>query len=414
MNLPPLGRLTSQLVTFATQLSTSISSYVAEVRSSKTPFDISKITAMVEEATSDGLGKTDITLWSTPLSSTSHLSTTIQTVLTAIVEQENVIRIDGPGPWLARSEDIKTQATQNPELERQVAKLSEDARDLLRQVKARDQALQESSIRIERLQKQLEKSKAQVDEHSDVRATLGETQKQAKAYQEANDALQSEIEALQKDHDRLKAQIAAAPTAVGTTDAGAARTLPEGAAEAGASYSSLETSYLVDQLEALKGALKHLRHENAVLKGNTLLQQMEALPVLARSHRTVTAPKEGEEESDTKKLGEPVQRGAPRTACKNAAAGSMRAEARQMYNTALTTLALSSVVDLTPLRKSGGDTQAMGTGRPWLPYHKQPEVQLEQQRQTKVRLVKQLSALSERLAPAGGSVGTVTLRVVKV
>ncbi len=141
MNLPPLGRLTSQLVTFATQLSTSISSYVAEVRSSKTPFDISKITAMVEEATSDGLGKTDITLWSTPLSSTSHLSTTIQTVLTASSSRRTLSESTGR-TWLARSEDIKTQATQNPELERQVAKLSEDARDLLRQVKARDQALQ--------------------------------------------------------------------------------------------------------------------------------------------------------------------------------------------------------------------------------------------------------------------------------
>lgn len=431
MHLPPLGRLTSQLVTFATQLSKSISTYVAEVRSSKSIFEISRVTEMVSEATEEGLGKSDVNLWSGPLSSTSHLSSTIQTVLTAIVEQENVIRIDGPGPWLARAEDIKTQATQNPELERQVAKLSEDARDLLRQVKARDQALQESSIKIERLQKQLEKSKAQVDEHSDVRATLTETQRQAKAYQDANDALQSEIEALQKDHDRLKAQMAAAPAdALAASQAGGdgeaktvgvGRTLQEGGLDVGASYSSLETSYLVDQLEALKGALKHLRNENAALKGSALLQQMEALPALVRrSQRAASVATEGDvagksgDESDTKKIGEPVKR-APlrptRKAPANGAGGSVRAEAKQLYNTALTTLALSSVVDLTPLAKkssapasaevkAGDGLEAEPKGRPWLPYHKQPEVQLERQAQTRAKLLRQLVALSERLPPA--------------
>ncbi|KAJ9474033.1 Protein NIP100 [Pseudozyma hubeiensis] len=421
MALPPLGRVTSQLVTFATQLSSSLSAYVAEVRSSKTVFEISKVTEVVAEATEEGLGKPDVSLWSGPLSSTSHLSNTVQTVLTAIVEQDVVIRIDGAGPWLARAVDIKTQAAQNPELERQVTKLSEDARDLLRQVKARDQALQEGSIKIERLQKQLEKSKAQVDEHSDVRSTLAETQRQAKAYQDANDALQSEIEALQKDHDRLKVQLAAAPAdalaanpsaAAGDgINSGAGRALQDGGLDAGASYSSLETSYLVDQLEALKGALKHLRNENATLKGSAFLHQMEALPALVRRSQLAVATKSGDE-SDTKKPGEPVKR-APRKAVTSG--GSVRAEAKQLYNTALTTLALSSVVDLTPLSakptrlvEAGSDKSKVesrdGGVRPWLPYHKQPEVQLEQQTQTRLKLSKQLAALTERLAPAVGPV----------
>lgn len=440
MNLPPLGRLTSQLVTFATQLSKSISTYVGEVRTSKTVFEISKVIASIAEATEEGLGKPDVKLWSTPLSSTSHLSSTIQTVLTAIVEQDNVIRIDGPGPWLGRAEDIKAQAAQNPELERQVAKLSEDARDLLRQVKARDQALQESSIKIERLQKQLEKSKAQVDQHSDIRATLVETQRQAKAYQEANDALQSEIEGLQKENDALQAKVAAGVPAdtsslkeaggAGGRGAGSgARGMQDGGLEVGAGYSSLETTYLIDQLEALKGALKHLRSENAMLKGHALLQQMEALPALARrSQRIVVASaseKDAGDESDTKKVGEPVKRASLRPVRTNTGTGGgVRAEAKQLYNTALSTLALSSVVDLTPLTKSvppateAKDKEgSKGVGRPWLPYHKQPEVQLLQQTQTRAKLLRQLSALSERLAPAPAPAHSVAaigaLRTVK-
>lgn len=82
---------------------------------------------------------------------------------------------------------------------------------------------------------------------------------------------------------------------------------------------------------------------------------------------------------------------------------------------ALTTLALSSVVDLTPLAKKSaapvaseqvkaGDKVQMETrGRPWLPYHKQPEAQLELQALTRAKLLRQLSALTERLAPAVGA-----------
>ncbi|CCF50587.1 hypothetical protein NDA11_000188 [Ustilago hordei] len=433
MHLPPLGRLTSQLVTFATQLCKSVSTYVSEVRTSKTTLEINKVIDIVSEATEEGLGKADVNLWSGPLSCTSHLSTTIQTVLSAIVEQGNVIRIDGPGPWLARSEEIKTQSAQNPELERQVAKLSEDARDLLRQVKARDQALQESSIKIERLQKQLEKSKAQVDQHSDIRMTLAETQKQAKAYQEANDALQTEIEALQKENDLLKAKVVAVPAEGGEMMGDVEKRVvgvggkgvQDGGVDVGAGYSSLETSYLVDQLEALKGALKHLRNENAVLKGNTLLQSIEALPCLTRRKRATVAEKEvsgkSGDESDTKKIGEPVKRASLRTSTTTAAAvggGGMRSEAKKIYTNALTTLAMSSVVDLMPVSKAekGGqgeekeDGVKRGIGRPWIPYHKQPEVQLHLQTQTRVKLLRQLSALSDRLGSVAPGIG---LRSVK-
>ncbi|GAC74127.1 microtubule-associated protein dynactin DCTN1/Glued [Moesziomyces antarcticus T-34] len=393
MHLPPLGRVTSQLVTFATLLCKTVAAYVGEVRTAKVAFDMTRVLDMVGAATEEGLGKRDVNLWSGPLESTSQLASTMQTVLGAIVEQENVMRISGPGPWLSRAEEIKTLAAQNPELELQVGKLGEDARDLLRQVKARDQALQEGAIKIERLQKQLERARAQVDEQSDVRTTLGEVQRQASAYQEANDALQTEIEALQKDHDALKLQMAAATEAAGATPVDGERERGAGVparvegAEA-AAYTSLETSYLVGQLEALKGALRHLRRENAVLKGHNLLQQMHAL---ARLPKPLPKPAAAAVEV---KVGEPVQRTPPRTVAPKASA---RAEASQVYSSALSALALSTVVDLTPLtRRVEGEEKRT---RAWVPHDKQPRVQLEQHALTRARLVKQLAAASHRLSP---------------
>ncbi|PWZ03635.1 hypothetical protein BCV70DRAFT_197834 [Testicularia cyperi] len=456
MNLPPLGRLTSQLVTFATKLCKSTTAYVGEVRSSKMPFQIGKLIDFVHEATEEGLGKAEASLWSGPLESAAHLSTTIQGVLAAIVEQQHVIRISGLGPWLSRAEEIKVQATRNPELERQVVKLSEDARDLLRQVKARDQALQEGAIKIERLQKQLEKSKAQVDQNSEVRATLVEVQKQAKAYEEANDALQSELEALQRDNDRLKQQVSATEAGGVTgskdaTGAGIVGGLAAGGAMAGAAagalvggsmdsaaehlglaYSSLETSYLVDQLEALKGALRHLRQENAYLKGQDLLQKLRALPSLGatqrhRSAAAVAAPIDARlgtlassgDESDTKQVGQPAvkkassassgQQAKIKSISMSSTSGSVEAEAKRLCSAALATLALPQMVDLTPvikqvvkkssesLKESDVEKQPARLQRAWIPYHKQPAVQLQHQQARHQTLALQLARLQDRL-----------------
>ncbi len=193
----------------------------------------------------------------------------------------------------------------------------------------------------------------------------------------------------------------------------------------------------MNQLEALKGALKHLRNENAMLKGNALLKQMEALPALARRSPLRTSQDSTEavggksgDESDTRKVGEPVKRAALRPARANiGAAGSVRAEARSLYASALTTLALSSVVDLTPVVKSGSSakvvdgkdaakegenqSQRKGLGRPWLPYHKQPEIQLQHQTQARAKLLRQLSAFSEKLGAAQTTSAALALRTVK-
>ena len=43
---------------------------------------------------------------------------------------------------------------------------------------------------------------------------------------------------------------------------------------------SLETSYLLEQLDALRGTVRFLRTENSYLKGQDLLREIESLPPL--------------------------------------------------------------------------------------------------------------------------------------
>ncbi|PWN51530.1 hypothetical protein IE53DRAFT_378882 [Violaceomyces palustris] len=347
MALPPLGLLSSQLVTFATQLATKVATYVQEVRSSKMAFEIEVLVRFIIDAAREGLGKNDQKIWSSPLSYTSHLAATMNSVLSAAIEHQNVFKISGPGPWLARAAKIKADASHNVDAERQIAKLSEDARDLYRQIKARDQALQEGSIKVERLQKQLEKSKEQNDQMGEIKSGISEAQKQAKAYQEANDALQAELDALQQANDRLKQQVAEGGSSGsgGKTKGGANEKEDD---QLPIASSSLETSYLLEQIESLRGALKHLKEENRLLKSVDLRKQFDLLPELSPSwHTSLPTRKEGNEE-EKKEIGTPAL---ARTTPKSVELRRAVDETKMLYDQLLRLSVSPKVVDLTKVCK---------------------------------------------------------------
>lgn len=94
MTLPGIGQLSGQLVTFAASLAKSTALYSAEVRTSKIPFAISQFSKLVEESMKEGLSQADPKdeMWKTSLASTTHISTTINTLLAVVTEQENVFK----------------------------------------------------------------------------------------------------------------------------------------------------------------------------------------------------------------------------------------------------------------------------------------------------------------------------------
>ncbi|EPQ28266.1 uncharacterized protein PFL1_04093 [Pseudozyma flocculosa PF-1] len=450
MDLPPLGRLTSQLVTFATQLSNNIAAHVAEVRVSKSAFDVSRAIGFVQEATQESLGKADSRPWAAPLESIAHLSTTIGSVLGAITEQDNVIKISGAQPWLARVEHIKAAAAHNAEAERQIAKLNDEARDLYRQIKARDQAMQESGIKLERLQKQVEKSKEQSDQMNDMRGGLVEALKQSKAYQEANDALQAELDALQQENDRLKQQAAESGVKIGTAN-GSAEGGPGGDKEgmdlAPIVSFNLETRQLVERIEALRGAVKYLRNENMYLKTANLTQQMQALPSLVGTGPSKTAsdagiepqstssPAQTSDEEETKVGGKVV--GLPATEKlssrpKGKVVGGLDLrlasdETRKLHSQLLSICALPKLVDLSNVNRvvatavkpvqnapNGAATAASSASgkeqqrsvRAWRPLDQHPSMQLWKQQEAKRKVadrIRDLEASTRKAAASAAS-----------
>lgn len=76
---------------------------------------------------------------------------------------------------------------------------------LIRTLKAKDQHIQESGVKIELMERRMEGVKKQGEMIADLEAELQKARKQERAYEEAMEQLQSDLDALEQDNKRLKA-----------------------------------------------------------------------------------------------------------------------------------------------------------------------------------------------------------------
>jgi dynactin 1 len=93
----------------------------------------------------------------------------------------------------------------NVEAERKVAQLNEEMQGLVRTLKVKDQNNQESSVKIELMERRMEAAKKQAEAVTELEGLLGKAQKQEKYYVEAMEQLQSEFDTLAKENSKLKA-----------------------------------------------------------------------------------------------------------------------------------------------------------------------------------------------------------------
>jgi dynactin 1 len=95
--------------------------------------------------------------------------------------------------------------TVNVEAERRVAQLNEEMQGLVRTLKVKDQNIQESSVKIELMERRMEAVKKQAEAVIELETLLGKAQKQEKYYVEAMEQLQTEFDVLAKENSKLKA-----------------------------------------------------------------------------------------------------------------------------------------------------------------------------------------------------------------
>lgn len=112
--------------------------------------------------------------------------------------------VTGTAPWIVRIEEIKSATAINVEAERKVAQLNDEMQALVRNLKSKDQHIQEAGVKIEMMERRMETVKKQADAISDLETELQKSRKQEKAYEEAMEQLQADLDALEQDNAKLK------------------------------------------------------------------------------------------------------------------------------------------------------------------------------------------------------------------
>ncbi|KAI0307655.1 dynein associated protein-domain-containing protein [Multifurca ochricompacta] len=396
--LEALCSIVSEMVNFGIQLAQQMIPHIDEVRASKTPLQLSKVLSFVDNIVSSTVAKickNTASSWPALSDAISELIARANALYPNTVDLDNIVKITGTAPWIVRIEEVKAAMAVNVEAERKVAQLNEEMQGLVRTLKVKDQNIQESTVKIELMERRMEAVKKQAEAVSELEGLLGKAQKQEKYYVEAMEQLQSEFDILAKENIKLKA----APNASEKEAAGAINVQPQVVLPVDG---NLETTHLLEQLESFRGAVRFLRMENSYLKGNEFMAEIDELPPLPKpSPRLQTPPLDASGLSDTEESDtEAIQNR------KVSSVRSLRTETKVLYREVIKFSSTPRVVDLSTIKTSDGGSKG------WIPRKKTPIYQVWERKAQAERLNRRVQGLLERTSAAATAVPIPPITVI--
>ncbi|KAJ2782637.1 hypothetical protein H4R18_002157 [Coemansia javaensis] len=183
-----------------------------------------------------------------------------------------------PPPWVRRAAQFKAGLVQSTDVERRTAALNEEIVSLARELKLRDQAIQEGGVRAAMLEKRADAMRRQAERADEMQRLLDGARAKEQTYEEAIESLQAEMDVLDAECRRLRQADAAAAAA-----AAAATRATEAAAAAAGPAVPTDLLGLRCKVAALQDTAAFLRRENAHLRARHLfrdeLQRMADHPL---------------------------------------------------------------------------------------------------------------------------------------
>ncbi|KAI0829040.1 dynactin [Trametes gibbosa] len=371
-----------ELVNFGFSLAQLVMPHISDVRAAKSAFQLSTVLSFVKQSAGStvGKGRSDSPSWESVSEFLGQVIQEAGRIVPLSLEGENTLKISGSAPWVSRIDEIKAATAINVEAERKVAQLNDEIQALARTLKIKDQTIQETGVKVELMERRMETVKKQADAITDLESELSKARKQERAYEEAMEQLQADLDALEQDNAKLKTLANNPERQASTTQIVEPESVP--------TDSNLETSYLVEQIDALRGTVRFLRSENSFLKGQDLLKEIEALPELPDPFpREPTPPlvpstiSDSDSDSDDERRPPPTLR-------------DLAVESKLLYREVIKYTSSPRVVDLSVLRAKREDG-GKGTAKGWMPRKKTPAYQLFERKMQGERLGKRLKGLLE-------------------
>ncbi|KAJ7194752.1 dynactin [Mycena pura] len=392
-----LSNLVPELVNFGISFAQQIMPHLSEVRSAKTPFQLTTILGLAKQIASSTVAKDmkpGVTAWEAIGESITQLVQEGGKLLPLTLEAENVIKgrsvLAGTGvsPWVTRVGEVKASVAVNLEAERRVTQLNEELQGLMRTVKQKEQQIQEAAVKNDLMERKMEMVKKQADAIAEKDGVIADGKRRQHELEEAVEQLQGELDVSEQERTKLKTLVGSeqrqAPGAV----------VPE--LENVATEGSLETSHLLEQLDAFRGTVRYLRTENAYLKGQDLLREIEALPPLPEPISRVPTPPldpSGPSDSDSDTDSEDTPRSPPTLR-------ALATETKLLYRDVIKFSSSPRVVDLSALNAKRA--QAPGGGRAWIPKKNMPAHHVWERKMEAERLSRRVRGLLDRASLVAG------------
>ncbi|GLB43572.1 putative dynein associated protein [Lyophyllum shimeji] len=382
-----LSNLAAELVNFGISLAQQIMPHLSDARAAKAPFQLTTLLALVKQTATATVAK-DLkpgdSVWDAIRAAIAVVVQDGGKLLPLALEAENVLKISGTAPWVTRVAEIKASLAVNVEAERKVAQLNDEMQGLVRSLKTKDQSIQESSVKIELMERRMEAAKKQADTIADLESELSKARRQERAYEEAMEQLQADLDTLEQDNAKLKALTAGQERqAAGTQQVDAEPVPIEG---------SLETSHLLEQIDALRGTVRFLRTENSYLKSQDLLKEIESLPPLPTPiSRMPTPPLDPSGLSDSDESDSDTPPTPPTLR-------SLATETKLLYRDVIKFSSSPKVVDLSALNAKRAEAKG---GKVWLPKKQTPAHHVWERKMEAERLSRRVRGLLDKANAIG-------------
>ncbi|KAF9571027.1 hypothetical protein EC968_001114 [Mortierella alpina] len=320
--------------------------------------------------------------------------------------------------WIKRAKEMKAEIVVNVDAEQKAQSLQDQVLKLVKEAKSKDQALQESGLKIDVLEKRNEDLKKAADQASTSDQNAVRIN-QEREYEELISNLQAELSVAEDENVQLRRLVKKLEIRINVPIVD--RLNPHVRVNTGGSVHDQETAGglasdgadtgssrdLMIQVESLKTALRFLRSENASLRTRSTMQDLG----LSMDMSALSGPLSRRSEAERELLGEETktQKKSLRSADSELRAVAM--ETRRLLKDARVVCASPKIVDLSKHTTSayasksvavtGGETTTVGTAgtrRPWQAQQTRPEWQYHTQQAALHTIQKRSDELKERLA----------------
>ncbi|GJJ70132.1 dynactin 1 [Entomortierella parvispora] len=360
--------LSTKLGEFTHEITKHLSLYVrARREGSKTE----SLHQTIYSVTDQYLGISESGMWDGCRKMLNGLLQDITALAESIMESDIAVKVTKPDKvWIKRAKEMKAEVIVNTDAEQKAQSLQDQVLKLVKEAKLKDEALKESGLRIDHLEKRVENFKKKTEQISILDIDVEKAKKQEREYDELISSLQADMAKLEAENAQLRRHpkkpdrpgIIPVPKRIshpGHHHTGAGHTQEDASAGQDGADLVLPRELLV-QIESLRSALRYLRSENSLLRTRAAMQDLGVSADISELRGGPLARRnlEGDEEEEKKEGSATTLESSHADSQKRSPAAdselkAVALETRRLMKDARVICASPKVVDLTKHSASG-------------------------------------------------------------